>query len=523
MNSIEMHSEPLNRSFKLTQSKSNPELFKCQKRKHLQKLNSLHSDLNQEPLFSQVFYTQNDSDTVCVTLVLTKTHLLIKDGFLTTKINLADIIGASICEPSSPIMPPDHAVGDTISPNVFALKVHVFSKPLEQNVSSLKNPRKEYDCTYYTNDTLIATAWMRLILHAANNPRFQEICSNCSDPLDFPPFQKKYLVIINSKCGEKKGDEIWQTSRKFLLKAGCTFYEMCSEYIGHIKTFILELDLSKIKEYDGFLVVGGDGTCHELVNSIMKRPDWTEIKDVPIGIIPAGGNNGILASLILKSKEIYDANHACYLIAKGETTKADVTLIERENEQPNYCVSSLLWGTLPHSDFSSEKYSFLGNHRFDLYGTLALIMNKKYKATVTVSNSSTDLPLLDEPINGEAWESMRDEFTYFGIYNLACATFETTIAPFADFQDGYNHLLALKGKSCTRANLMRLWMEADQTLFENGKLKERTGLTYQKIKSFRVEPRGSRDKCFYSIDGEKYDGGKIQGQVLDKLFTFFSK
>jgi len=519
---IEMHAEPLNKSQKLIQSKSTPELYRSNKRKSFHKLNSLHSDLNEEPLFSQVFYTQNDSDTSCVTLVLTKNFLLVKDGFFTTKIDLSDIIGASIEEPSSPIMPPDHAVGDTISPNIFALKVHMFSKPLEQNVTSLKTPRKELDSTYYTNDTLIATAWMRLILHAANNPNFQDLLRNYTDPLDFPPFQKTYFIIINPKCGEKKGDEVWQSSKKFLLKAGCSFLEMYSEYTGHIKEFILNLELSKIKEFDGILVVGGDGTCHELINSIMRRPDWTEIKDIPIGILPAGGNNGVLASLIYKSKEVFDANHACYLIAKGQTTKSDITLIERENGQPVYCINSLLWGTLPHSDFSSEKYKFLGNHRFDLYGTLALIWNKKYQATVTISSSSTNLPLLDDPIDSPQWETIQDEFTYFGIYNLACSTFETTVAPFADFQDGYNHWLALKGKACTRANLMKVWMEADQSLFDDGKPKEKIGVTYKKIKSFRIEPKGSTDKSCYSIDGEKYDGGKIQGQVLDKLFTFFS-
>ena len=98
---------------------------------------------------------------------------------------------------------------------------------------------------------------------------------------------------------------------------------------------------------------------------------------------------------------------------------------------------------------------------------------------------------------------------------------DTISAPMADFQDGYNHFLALKGENCTRKNLMNIWNNIYGGLFENEIPKKETALLFEKVKAFRLEPEGDYQSTFYSIDGERYAAGKIQGRVMEKVLKYF--
>ena len=50
-------------------------------------------------------------------------------------------------------------------------------------------------------------------------------------------------------------------------------------------------------KYDGIIMIGGDGTFHEIVTGIMMRQDQ---KKIPIGIIPGGSGNSFLYDLNIK-------------------------------------------------------------------------------------------------------------------------------------------------------------------------------------------------------------------------------
>ena len=52
--------------------------------------------------------------------------------------------------------------------------------------------------------------------------------------------------------------------------------------------------LSSHFRWKGIVTLGGDGTFYEVLNGIFARPDWQDIlKQVPLGIIPAGSGNGL--------------------------------------------------------------------------------------------------------------------------------------------------------------------------------------------------------------------------------------
>jgi len=149
------------------------------------------------------------------------------------------------------------------------------------------------------------------------------------------------------------------------------------------------------------------------------------------------------------------------------------------------------------------------------------LKNTKYNAKITYSTTSKELPGLNEEISGDEWKSMTDEFSYFNIHNLPYMAKDTLAAPLADFGDGYNHFLALAGDKCTRKQMLKAWNHLYGTLFEGDKPKAETGLLFEKLKSFRVEPLGDFANQYFSIDGEKYNAEKMQGRVMEQSIKFF--
>ena len=78
----------------------------------------------------------------------------------------------------------------------------------------------------------------------------------------------RYFVIVNPKSGQKKGRKILEKVTPLLISAGATVDNGLSEYQGHPYKLANKF---AIEEYDALLVIGGDGTMHEVVNGIMDR------------------------------------------------------------------------------------------------------------------------------------------------------------------------------------------------------------------------------------------------------------
>lgn len=47
------------------------------------------------------------------------------------------------------------------------------------------------------------------------------------------------------------------------------------------------------------MTVSGDGLLHEVVNGLMRRPDWTDLREkITVGGIPGGTGNGLIKALL---------------------------------------------------------------------------------------------------------------------------------------------------------------------------------------------------------------------------------
>jgi diacylglycerol kinase family enzyme len=100
---------------------------------------------------------------------------------------------------------------------------------------------------------------------------------------------KKLHVLVNPVGGKKTGKTMLE--EKVLPKfreAGIEAVVHETQYAGHAGVLAHELDCAG---FDGIVVIGGDGTLHEAVNGMLRRPLESR---VPLGIIPGGSGNSVM-------------------------------------------------------------------------------------------------------------------------------------------------------------------------------------------------------------------------------------
>lgn len=126
-----------------------------------------------------------------------------------------------------------------------------------------------------------------------------------------------YHIIVNKMAGNGKGLRMWKETEKYLEKINVTYHVFFTEYAGHAGEL-----LEKIEEnfVHGVVVVGGDGTIHEVVNKLVH-------KKVALGIIPAGSGNDLARSLGVP----FDVEGAWSRILKGSYQFIDIPKAGKEH------------------------------------------------------------------------------------------------------------------------------------------------------------------------------------------------
>ncbi len=129
---------------------------------------------------------------------------------------------------------------------------------------------------------------------------------------------KKWLAIVNPASGGGKVKKKWN---KHIKKE---FDAMGIQYTEYFTTApqdaIQKIELS-IDDYDGFVAVGGDGTCNEVLNGILLA---TVEKNRPnnklFAMIPAGTGNDLCSAMGIPAK---DWKEALKLFENGQIKKID--------------------------------------------------------------------------------------------------------------------------------------------------------------------------------------------------------
>ncbi|XP_038567221.1 sphingosine kinase 2 [Micropterus salmoides] len=220
------------------------------------------------------------------------------------------------------------------------------------------------------------------------------------------PRPRRLLLLVNPFSGRGQAMQWCQTHILPMIREANISYNLIqTERQNHARELIREILLP---EWDGIIIVSGDGLLHEVINGLMERPDWEQAIKIPVGILPCGSGNALAGSV--NHNAGYDMClreplllNCCFLLCRGGVRPMDVVSVTTSpspNSRPAaprrlFSFLSVAWGFVSDVDIESERYRGLGSARFTL-GTLVRIASlRSYKGRLSylppsICNTSPD-------------------------------------------------------------------------------------------------------------------------------------
>lgn len=211
---------------------------------------------------------------------------------------------------------------------------------------------------------------------------------------------RKLLAVCNPASGNSLGKKTLEEAVLPTLRAaGCTVEVMMLERRYDAIDRLLTLDLSP---YDALVMIGGDGTMHEIVNGLAGRKDAEEALRLPIVPIPSGSGNAVYVN-INGAGLGFQAPLACLSAIKGQMHEQELSVVTQEaslfrNGNPYplvykdehgeyvqyYSFLSHAIGIMAEVDVGTDAFRFMGDLRFVLGYIFGVILNRRCEVDVDV-------------------------------------------------------------------------------------------------------------------------------------------
>ena len=287
---------------------------------------------------------------------------------------------------------------------------------------------------------------------------------------------KKLLLLVNPYSGSGKSLAACEYLTHKL--PGYEFNTLVSQYKGHFIDFLQKEDLNP---YEKIIIFGGDGTMHEITNSIAEK-DATP----PLLLFPCGGGKALNHDIKnLDWDSSLDKFHQ-NTIKKIDIFKVNFPDAPAANEQMIYGFNIIGWGLVSHINITSEKLRWLGGLRYSIAAIIHIFKNTGFEGKVVI----------DEEV-----------FTGKFSFVLACNTQHTgkamKIAPLAALDDGLLDILVIK--HVPFFHLLRLF-----PLIFSGRHIHSPLVIYKKAKKFSIDA----EPMTLVIDGEIKGKTPFQAEVL---------
>ena len=456
----------------------------------------------QELLKGNLACYQNSIFYADVTVVLTAKALIWKiDGAVEQKLSLDDVVGVSLagCKNTKKFSPfvivkslQNIGSGDG---DLFWLIVNAY--PLQKNKFSKQSRRTLKEYWFACSSLEMRSQWQQAINNTLQN-----------QPIDIPINPRHLKIIINPNSGTQQASQIFEQVRPLFDRSNLKFTITETSSGKDTKNVVQEMDLETT---DGLVVVGGDGTIHDAIAGLMSREDCARAIKTPIGIIPGGTGNGLCKSLLEISEEAYDPINAAFLIAKGKQKSCDLAFVE-QNGDKTYSFLSLAWGLISDVDIGSEKLSFLGSLRFDIYALILICLLRTYKGKFSfIPSPDWKIPehLLNTAAQDGEWLVIEDEFIFLWAMNTAWAAHDMNVTPHAEIDDGAMDVLVMR-KPTSRIEVLKALLRCGK-----GEHLSLPNLEYYQVSSFHLQPLS--DRGILVVDGEPIEYSPIQLDIMPGL------
>ncbi len=270
------------------------------------------------------------------------------------------------------------------------------------------------------------------------------------------PRGARLLVVLNPRAGGGRGERALSQAEPVLRAAGCTLQVLVTQRAGQARELLATAPAALLPGgCDGVVVVGGDGTIHEVVNGLMdhaaaghgggRAGSPTASGLPPVGLVPAGSGNSLGADLGLR-----DAADAARLIVSGATCALDlleVTLGSGEQARRLHAFNIVGWGLAADAGATAERLRWLGPRRYAVANVLQLLRRRVRPARLRLVAGGGPAATAGEPAGERSGERFDERLDGEMVMVLACNTRHTgagmPIAPRARLGDGLLDLLVV--------------------------------------------------------------------------------
>ena len=103
-------------------------------------------------------------------------------------------------------------------------------------------------------------------------------------------------MLINPFSGPGKAPKIFKNTVGPLIEKSGSFYEVITTGRRN-SAYDFVKNCPNLYDWDGIVIISGDGLVYEVFNGLMARDDWKKAVKIPVGIIPGGSGNGLAATI----------------------------------------------------------------------------------------------------------------------------------------------------------------------------------------------------------------------------------
>lgn len=293
---------------------------------------------------------------------------------------------------------------------------------------------------------------------------------------------KRFLVVVNPRGGTRRGLAVCASVKPVFESAGAELDVRVTTHAGHAQELARTIDLSG---FDGFCVVGGDGTIHEVVGGLMERNDPSSI---PLGVIPGGTGNSVMQHL-----ECSGPLEAARRIVDGGVQSLDIIRVSIGDEL-SYSINIVGWGAVVDINRTAERLRAIGPSRYTLAALSHILRPRPRLATLVLDG-----------------ETIEDEF----VFVIGCNTKFTgkgiKLAPRAEIDDGKMDVVFVRRTSAMQ--ILKLFRKA-----YNGSHLALPCVEYHQVRSFSITSDGPD---LLNIDGELKGATPVVADIMPAAMRIF--
>eukprot|EP00668_Euglena_longa_P028951 GGOE01036287.1.p1 GENE.GGOE01036287.1~~GGOE01036287.1.p1 ORF type:complete len:328 (+),score=84.53 GGOE01036287.1:87-1070(+) len=291
------------------------------------------------------------------------------------------------------------------------------------------------------------------------------------------------LLLVNPFAGRGKARRAASEVEMVFVQAGLLVDVFQSSAPGELHQRAREADFTR---YCAIVVLGGDGSIHEVLNGMLVRPDGLRL---PLALVPCGTGNALVSSFASAQRS---AKQCAESILQGHAFSVDCAAVKAGAEEAkSFNVINWPADYAPHA----EAMRWLGANRYSVAVAMDIFGGRKARRVRML-------------VDGE---EIIDEVMLVHIQNTKTCGNQLLAAPEAQVDDGLLDMFYVR--DCGKLSLLHLLTQVGSGAHVNN-----TNAVFRQCKQLMIEPIGG-SQSLVMIDGEIRGTDPISIEVLPRAFN----